>query len=364
MRKTLIYWGLLLAVLVAGAYFGLRGRPDQTEARPVARPAGGDQALPVYVHRVEPRDLADTVLATGTIHAEEGVDLVSELAGVVVELTIEEGTVVRRGDVLLRLDERELRAQHEQTRQRVALARVQAERQRQLYEARSTSRENLDTALHELRIMEAELDLIATRLDKSTLRAPFDGVIGLRHVSPGAYVTPATRIATLQKIDRLRVDLALPERFMQRVEPGTAIEVRVAGRPTSFAGIIHAVEPRIDPATRTLRVRARADNPDGRVLPGAFATVEVPLTTLTDTLLVPAPALIPDINGQFVWVVQEDQTVRARRVSTGLRLSREVQILEGLAPGDLVVTTGQLQLRPGSRVRPLTDNSNTSPVAP
>lgn len=360
MMKKLILWGLLAIVLVLGVFLGRRHLASATAPSPVASSPSGERALPVYVHRVAPRDLTETVTATGSIAADESVDLVSELSGVVVELSIEEGRAVRAGEVLLRLDDSELQAQLEQTRQRVALAGVQAQRQQRLYDVRGTSRENLDTALYELRILEAELDLIGARLAKTTLRAPFDGVIGLRHVSQGAYVTPASRIATLQKIDRLKIDLAVPERYMQRLAPGATVTLTVAGRPEPFPGTIYAIEPRIDAATRTLRLRAAADNPDGRLLPGAFATVQVPLATLRDTLMIPAQALIPDIDGQTVWIV-EDGRAASRRVETGLRLTREVQITRGLDPGDLVITSGQLQLRAGAAVRPLDHDNVATP---
>ena len=201
-------------------------------------------------------------------------------------------------------------------------------------------------------MLEAEAALINARLEKTRVRAPFDGRVGLRHISAGTYLTPGARVATLQNLSTLKIEFTVAERHMDRLRTGAAIEVRIAGAADPITASVYAIEPRIDEVTRTIRLRARAANPDGRILPGAFATVRLPLRTIPDAILIPAAAVIPGLNQQTVYVI-EDGKAAPRVVQTGIRLDREIQITSGLKAGDVVITSGQLQIRPGAPVRPV-----------
>lgn len=343
----------LLAILALARW--PRTSPEETppaSATPRARPA--PDALTVFVHRIEPRVLAETITANGTLRAHEAVELRSEITGRVVELHFEEGRAVQEGEVLLRINDAELQAQLRQVLTRIELARVQEQRQRQLFETQSTSREALDESINESRVLQAEADLIRAQLAKTEVRAPFSGIIGLRYVSLGAYVGPTTPIGTLTNLDQLKIDFSISERHMDRVRPGTAIRFRVAGRPEAYDGRVYAIEPAIDVSTRTILLRAQAENPERRLLPGAYASVEVQLERIEGALMVPTPALAPGATERIVYVV-EDGTAQPRRVETGIRLSREIQIVSGLEPGALVITSGLLQLRPGMPVKPVSD---------
>jgi membrane fusion protein, multidrug efflux system len=265
-------------------------------------------------------------------------------------ITFEEGSIVKKGDLLLKINDEELAAQAARAESRVTLARAQAARQNQLVAAGGTSREALDAAESEVSVLAAEATLARAQLAKTEIRAPFGGVIGLRYVSEGAYIDSQARIATLQKIDTIKVDFSIAERHLDRVQPGAKVKISVAGVAQPFTGDVYAIEPRIDPGTRTLRLRARSENPGGKVLPGGFATVEMSLRQIPDALMVPADALIAGLNEQRVYVLEKG-LAQARKVETGLRLAREVQIVSGLEPGATVITSGQLQLRPGVRVQ-------------
>ncbi len=315
--------------------------------------AGGsrDNTLPVYTHTVEAAPLEEVVTATGTVLADEAVQLTSEVAGLVTKVNFDEGTRVSAGDLLFQTNDAELRAELERAKASVSLARIQAERQKKLLNVQGASQEAYDLALNELKVLEADAALIDARLAKTGVKAPFDGRIGLRHISEGAYLSPGSPVATLQKLDTLKIEFSVAERHMDRLRDGAEVEVRVAGVAEPLTATVYAIEPRIDESTRTIRLRARADNPEGRVLPGAFATVRVPLRTIPDALLVPAAAIIPGLNQQTVYVV-EDGKAAPRTVQTGVRLDRDVQITSGLKAGDVVITSGQLQVRPGAAVRP------------
>jgi membrane fusion protein (multidrug efflux system) len=349
-RRALVFVALILA---AAAMFALSRSGSSPKspagAAPNAQPRE-NSAFPVYTETIRARPLKEKITVTGSIVADESVELVSEVAGKVVSIAFDEGSKVKQGDVLLKTDETELSAQADRAESRVALARAQAQRQNQLVAAGGTSREALDAAESEVRVLEAEATLARAQLAKTEIRAPFDGVIGLRYVSVGAFINPSARIATLQKVDPVKIEFTVAVRHLERVKAGASVTVSVAGITEPFAGTVYAIEPRIDPATRTLRLRARADNPGAKMLPGGFATVEMTLQEIPNALMVPANAIISGLNQQHVYVLEAGKA-QIREVVTGLRLARDIQVLSGLEEGAVVITSGQLQLRPGASVQ-------------
>ena len=353
MPKKLLLYGLLLLAIIAAVVAGQR-LTSRTAAAPSAPSAtrGERAALPVFTHVVKPGSLEEKITATGTIVAEEAVELTSEVSGLVTEINFTEGSAVAAGDLLFKTNDTELQAELDRANARIGLARVQSERQQQLLKVQGASQEAYDVALNELKVLEAEAALINARLEKTRVRAPFDGRVGLRHISAGTYLTPGARVATLQNLSTLKIEFTVAERHMDRLRTGAAIEVRIAGAADPITASVYAIEPRIDEVTRTIRLRARAANPDGRILPGAFATVRLPLRTIPDAILIPAAAVIPGLNQQTVYVI-EDGKAAPRVVQTGIRLDREIQITSGLKAGDVVITSGQLQIRPGAPVRPV-----------
>jgi membrane fusion protein (multidrug efflux system) len=366
-KRIILVVFVVAAVAALFAVSRFRSKAVSTSAPVASSAKESSRALPVYTHKVEARPLQEKITATGSIVADESVELVSEISGKVVSIAFDEGSRVSRGDLLLKTDEAELAAQVARAESRVALARAQAQRQNQLVAAGGTSREALDTAESEVAVLEADARLAQAQLAKTEIRAPFDGVIGLRYVSVGAFLNPSARIATLQKINPMKIEFTVAERHLERVKVGAEVTVTVAGVTESFAGAVYAIEPRIDASTRTLRLRARAENPGARVLPGGFATVEMTLREIPGALMVPADAIISGLNEQRVYVLENGQA-QVRNVVTGLRLAREVQILSGLEPGATVITSGQLQLRPGVRVHPVspaksTEGTSTQPTA-
>ncbi len=340
---------LALALLVAGC-----SRPSAAPVPNAGAARGAPAPLKVTVHRVEPRVLAERITANGTLLANEATDLRSEVSGTITAIHFQEGARVAEGDLLLEINDSELQAQLRRTLYRIELARSRLERQAQLLEGGGVTQDVYDTALNEVRVIEAEADLIRAQLAKTELRAPFSGVIGLRFVSAGAFITPTTRIATLQDIDRLKVDFSISERHMNRVRPGSPVRFTVAGGTETYTGEVYAIEPVVDLATRSVTLRARVENPGGRILPGAYAGVEVTLDEIRDALLVPTTAILPGLNQRSLFVMVDGKVV-PRTVETGIRLDREIQITAGLEPDAVVITSGLLQLRPGVAVTPVED---------
>lgn len=354
-RKPLfIVLGLLAiaAGILVPRYLG-KTATETAQPAPPARAGGGraqgGASLKVYVYDVKPRTLNETISANGTLLANESVDLRSEISGAITEIHFEEGAKVKSGDLLVKTNDSELAAQLQRTLFRIELAKSQESRQQQLIARGGTSREAYDEAVNSVRVLEAEADLIRAQLEKTEIRAPFDGVVGLRFVSLGSYLTPSTRIATLQDLDQLKIDFTISERYMGRVHPGTPITFTVAGMPERFAGEVYAVEPAVEVQTRSTLLRARAINPGRRLLPGAYASVEVPLDQIKNAILVPTTAIIPGLNQRSLFVIENGQAA-ARDVETGIRLAREIQIISGLKAGDKVITSGLLQLRNGMPV--------------
>jgi len=315
------------------------------------RPEAATAAVSMEVVVAAP--LVETIASTGTLRAEEGVELQAETDGRIVAITFTEGAHVRKGDLLVKLNDADLVATRTRARYRKELAVLKEQRVAQLLKQGVARQEEYDMALNDLHVQDAEIALTEAQLAKTEVRAPFDGVVGLRYVSEGAYVTAAIRVATLQRLERLKVDFSVPEKYATRLRVGSPIQITVAGAGRGFGGAIYAIDPRIDSATRTVLIRAVCPNPQSRLFPGAFANVSLTLGELDDAVLVPAIAVVPGLNSKNVFVVK-DGKAELRTVVTGTRLEDRVQILAGLEPGEVLVTSGVLQLSPGQKVRPLT----------
>jgi membrane fusion protein (multidrug efflux system) len=344
--RTLIYAGVA-AVLVAGA---LVPRLLSSRSRGPAAPArSGPTAVRVQVVGVEPRTLTERLSTTGTVRANEDVELVVEIAGKVSGIHFREGSRVRAGQLLLEIDDTQLRAERERAAHRVSLAERSEARQRRLLDDGLTSQEEYDFAQSELNVLRAEQALVEARLVKTKIHAPFAGVIGLRDVSVGSYLTPQTRIATLQDVNPVKVDFSVPEKYVGHLRAGASIQFRTKGSEEPHTGTIVAVEPLVDTETRSLTVRATSPNPRGILVPGAFADVEIVVRRIEGALAVPNRAVIPELGGKKVFVVEEGQA-QPRPVETGLRTADLVEVTEGLEPGDRVIVTAIQRMRPGAPV--------------
>ncbi len=320
-----------------------------TPAEEVGNSADRQNRLHVEGVVMEPEVLEDKIFTSGTILANEVVDLRSEMAGKVVDIQLEEGRSVREGQLLLKINDNELQAQRRRAQFQLNLAEQRAERQRRLLERGGVSQEDYDATVNEVNVLIAELDLIDARIEKSEIRAPFDGLVGLKFVSSGSFISSDTHIATLNDIDPVKIDFSIPERYFTRIQVGDRINFNVQGHDSTFTGEVYAIEPRIDTQTRTIQIRALSDNPDRMLIPGAFANIELILETVYDALMLPAISVIPELNRQKVFKYENGKVTQVD-ILTGLRTDRSVQVVDGIAPGDTVLTTGLLQAREGMEV--------------
>jgi membrane fusion protein, multidrug efflux system len=346
-----VVWLAVIAALVLGLAWPKLKPVAGTAAAKIAESSGRrkEDVLQVATMQVEPQAFVETLTSTGTLRAEEGVELQAETSGKVVTITFEEGMPVRRGELLLKLNDADLRANLERYAYGRQLAEAREKRYSTLLEQHVVTRQDYDLALGELNVQKANVDLYKAQIEKTEIRAPFDGVVGLRYVSSGAYVNAATRIATLQRLDKLKIDFAVPEKYSGRVKVGRGIDFSVAGGLRRYSGRIYAIDPRIDSGTRTILLRAVCDNSDRSLLPGAFANVTLALDQIPDALLVPAEAVIPGLDEKNVFIAK-DGVAERRAVETGARTASQVHILSGLRPGDVVITSGLQNLRQGQHV--------------
>ena len=342
---------LVVVFLIVYPKLDLSGSEGEIAAAAATPAAAGP--LPVNVVVTKHQPLENTVTITGSILANESVQLRPEMAGKITRINFEEGEFVKKGQPLVYINKDELEAQLERLNYTRKLYEQSEERQRKLLEREAISQEEYEMALNELNTNLADVKVVEAQIEKSVIRAPFSGTIGLREMSEGSYVTPADNIATLVSIDPVKVEFSVPERYANEVGVGDLIAFsRSENGEKVRTGKVYAVEPRIDTETRTLTMRALSENDDRKLLPGMFVRINLVLDVNDNSIMVPAQALIPEMNGYKVYVVEKGKAVE-KRVSTGVRTANQVEVTEGLVPGDSVLTTGILQVKNGAPVEVL-----------
>lgn len=345
-----------LAALVAGGVYyyaevaGPSVAPSGYSASAQAAIAPSRSVVAVEAQSVTIGTVVEDLRAVGTLRPNEAVTMVSEIAGRVERIGFEEGSPVKAGEVLIELDASILRAELAKARSDLTLARANHERATALATRGLATQRALDEARAALQAAEAGVALSQARLQKATLKAPLSGVVGLRSVSVGAYVTPGERIVELADIDPIKVDFRVPELSLSALRPGQPIRVTVDALPgKSFDGEIDAIDPIVDVSGRAIRLRARIPNARGELSPGLFARVQIVVERRENAVLVPESAVFAEGRKRFVYRVIEGRAVLTE-VALGQRRPGEVEILKGLRRGDIVVTAGHPQIRDGAPV--------------
>jgi len=341
---------LLIAFLVALPKLDLFSEDSGSNATAVAASApGAAKAIPVNAVVVEPKRLSDQIQVTGAVLANESLEIRSEILGKITGIHFQEGQEVKRGALLITINDEELKAQLEKLKYTRKLREDMEYRQRLLLEKEAISQEEYDQALTELNTSAADIKVLEAQIARSQIRAPFDGVIGLRYVSTGSYISPQTIIATFSNINPAKVEFSVPGRYSNDIKVDDEVEFSTDASDDVFTGKIYAIDPMIDPATRTLKMRAISPNKDRRLLPGQFARVSLVLNREDDALMVPTQAVIPELNGHKVFIAKQGM-VEERKVQVGIRTNKDVEISQGLSQQDTVVTSGILQIKSGSQV--------------
>jgi membrane fusion protein, multidrug efflux system len=306
-------------------------------------------AIVVDCQVVKPMAIEVSETFAGVLLPNEEVTLRPEASGRVVFIGFAEGEDVAKGQLLLKVNDDDFKAQLSKTNQQLALAKVDEERKRELFSLNGLSREEYDRASTLVKTLTAEIEYINASIAKTEVRAPFNGKVGLRKVSMGAFVNNATEISMLKQINPLKLEYAIPEKMATLVTKGATVRFSSAAGGDLQNATIYAFEPGIDMATRTLKVRAWVDNSAGRHLPGSFATVYSTSNGNELQLVLPAKVVVPVYEGESVWMVKNGKVLQ-QRIVTGHRTSTQVVVTEGVAVGDTVVLTGFMQLKPNMAV--------------
>jgi membrane fusion protein (multidrug efflux system) len=342
---------LLLSLLIG--FLVVQKMNEKAEKQNGKAGGGGKPGMkgPVAVNAIKIKTtvVPQNIQSGGTLLADEQTELRFETNGKITSIHFEEGKAVRKGELLVKMEDATLRAQEEKIKTQVKLFEDLEKRQKELLGKEGISMIDYLRTQSDLDAARADLQLVREQIKKTSLLAPFDGTIGLKWVSVGAVVGPETRIAAIQNIQKIKVEFNLPEKYAGRISRGSDIEFVGAGSNKTYHAKVYAIEPTIDPATRNMVIRAIAQN-DGQLFPGAFVNVKVALQTIPDAIMVPTASIIPVLKGQKVYTAKGDSVVE-KMVKIGLRTGDALQITEGLAPGDTLITSALMQLKKGAKIK-------------
>jgi membrane fusion protein, multidrug efflux system len=322
-----------------------RDKDKKIGAVPVGKP--GVSKANGYIVRTAA--LSDDLELPGTLVANETAEVHPEIAGRIVYLNINEGRYVGQGTVLARLFDGDLQARLKKLRIQLAMAETTEQRQAKLLAIESIPKQDYDMSLLNVNTIKADMEILRVDIGKTVIRAPFSGRLGLKNISKGAYVTPATNIASLQQVSMMKLDFALPEKYITAIKERQLVYFSTPGNSKKYTATVEVTNPQITESNRSLTVRARVQNTDAALLPGGFAQVSLRFEPDAAALVVPAQAIIPQARGKKV-VLYQDGVAKFTDVTTGLRDSATVQITSGLKEGDTVLVTGLLSIKPDAKV--------------
>lgn len=338
--RSLFYSSIFFVLIVScGKKSGEKSKASQQ----------GPQIMNVDGLVVEPRALENKITSTGTLLANEEIELRPEISGRIVDISFKEGSPVKKGQLLVKINDSELKAQLKKLEIQDQLLKDRERRSKLLYEKEGISEEEYETALNNFKTNRAEIELVKSQIAKTAIIAPFDGVIGLRNASEGGFVSSTGLIATLQQLNPIKIEFTVPEKSAPAIKAGTPIQYTVEGMDQVFDAKVYAVEAAVDVNTRSVKIRAKGENPENKLKPGAFAKVEIIVEVIPNALMVPSEVVVPVLQGHKVFTARHGVAISSP-VKTGIRTEREIQILEGLSPQDTVIVSGIMSLKDSAKV--------------
>ncbi len=329
----------VLALLVTLYYY----KPAPTQVNGPAKKQTAATLVGITV--VTPKQVDSKIMISGTLLAYREAELHAESSGNVTNFTLPEGQLVKQGTLLVKINDAELQAQLVKNTEQIRHAVETEERQKALLARGGASREEYEAALNSLNVLKAEKQLLLAQIAKTEVRAPFDGVIGLKYITLGSYISPVSRIVTIIQPDPMKLECSVPEKYASFLKKGSTLTFLSRGNSKRFKASIYAVDPKIDLATRTIAFRASVENSNEELTSGSFIEVELPIGLAHEGLMVPTEAVIPDIKGQKVFVYKNGKA-EPRPIVMGIRTEKEIEILRGIQAGDTVITTGTMQVKP------------------
>lgn len=338
--------GLMLCSIILGASCSSKKEEKiSPNSPPAKRPTS---AVEGYI--VKPSKIINAIDVPGSLMAFESTDLHPEVSGRVVMLNIKEGTYVQKGTLLVKLFDGDLQAQLKKLQVQQSINETTVQRQGELLKISGISQQEYDLSALNVSNIKADIDVIRTAIQKTEIRAPFNGRLGLRSISEGAYVTPATLIASIQQVQKLKLEFTIPEKYTNEVRVGSPVTFMVEGSNQQYMAKVLATESMVTEDNRSLRIRAEVTKSDKSLLPGVFARVSMDFGSDDKALMVPSQAIIPGARNKQV-VVYKDGKAKFSVVNTGIRDSSNVQILSGINAGDTVILTGLLSVKPDAKIK-------------
>jgi membrane fusion protein, multidrug efflux system len=343
--KTLVYSLLIIGLI------GLIGYriTKNSDAKGPKDKGKEEQPITVSGSVVRLQTFDNNLSLSGSIEANEQVEIRSEVSGIVKNIYFQEGSNVAKGQVLFKVNDIELKAQLAQAKTKESLASENERRAKLLLQKEAISQEEYDVARADHQSAKAQSQLIQAQIEKTSVRAPFSGKIGLRSISPGTYITPSLLVAKLVNSGQLKITFSIPEKYASQVKKNATISFKVSGSDQSYSAKVYAIEPEVEIATRTLKVRALANNSQGKLFPGTFADVELPLDIIKDAVVIPTEAIIPVQNGKKVFIANKGMAKEVM-VETATRTDASILVLSGLKAGDTVLTSGVMSLKDESPI--------------
>ncbi|MBF6642543.1 efflux RND transporter periplasmic adaptor subunit [Flavobacterium sp. J49] len=341
---------IAILVIALGGMIAYRITKNKAENEKGNDKNGKKPPIGVSAIVVVPQEFSNTISLSGSIEANEQIEIRSEVSGIVETISFTEGSDVSKGQVLFKVNDIELRAQLAQAKTRESLASENERRAKLLLQKEAISQEEYDIASADFRTAKAQTQLIQAQIGKTTVRAPFSGKIGLRSISPGTYVTPTTLIAKLVSTNPLKITFSIPEKYATEINKNSPITFTVPNVADQFTAKIYALEPAIEATTRTLQIRALTDNSNGKLLPGTFANIELPLKNIKDAIIIPTEAIIPIQDGKKVFIANNGKAKEVK-IETLTRTDKDVIVTSGLKIGDTVLTSGVMSLKDEAEIK-------------
>lgn len=349
-----VKWGIVGGIAIGLAVIGVNTfvpqvNEDLKEAPGKGGRKPGGRELNVRGVVMKEQSLTDGLFVSGSVIPDEQVDLSFETSGKITAIHFREGARVAKGQLLAKINDAPLQAELRRLEAQLKLFQDRMYRQNALLEKEAVSQEAFQEAQTNLATLQAEIDMVKAKIAQTELRAPFDGVLGLREVSQGTYASPTTTVAKLTKTNPLKIEFAVPERYAGMLMPGNELKFSVEGDLEERSAKLYATDSHVDSDTRTYTVRALYDNSDGKLVPGRYVNVSLTTQEFDKTIAVPSQAIISEMGIDKVFVYHSGKAEPVE-ITKGLRTDKYVQVLRGLSIGDTVITTGIMQLRVGQKV--------------
>lgn len=345
MKNSLLYCLLFTSLLlVACKHTNKEAKPNEK-----AGPSDKNKSIGVHIYLIKPESFAEEIEVPGNLVANESVEIHPEMAGRIIFLNIQEGKTVEKGTLIAKLFDGDLLAQLKKLEVQLQLAQKTEERQAQLLKVQGISQQDYDISLLQVNNLKADIGIIKTNLDKTEIRAPFKGKMGLKDLSVGAYVTPGTIITSINQTDILKVDFTVPEKYIGKIKNGQKVSLITAGSNMASEAIVMATSTAVLENSRSLQIRARLNNNNQLLLPGSFAKVKIGFAPDPLAKMIPAQAILPQARGKKV-ILYKNGIAVFQDITTGVRSAEKVQITEGVQLGDTLVVTGLMNIRPDSKL--------------